>query len=154
MRIRLGRRTTGPTAAHNSLHGPRSTPKISGIQRNAIYLQIMDQTGAAAYPFDKQGNLHAVGREVLEELADNLQLILEGLGLGMISSGADVVLDLPSEHLRRTFVRLRERAVERREASSEGSDVSQEPYERALIVIEACDRVLAVAGGDAEAAPI
>ena len=152
MRLHLGRRTARPPAA-NSGHGPKSAPKISAIQRAAVVRQIMDQTASAGatHPFDSQGHLHAPGRQVLEEVADNLQLVLDGLGLGEPSGDDDVVLELPAEQLRRTFSRLRERAIEQRRASSEGSDVTQEPYERALIVIETCDQVLAVVGADTQA---
>jgi len=154
MRLRRSRRGVGPAAGRNSRCEPRSTPKISAVQRAALLRQIMDQTESAGgtYPFDAQGHLHAPGRQVLEEVADNLQLVLDGLGREEASSGADVVLDLPPEQLRRTFARLRERAIEQREASSEGSAVkSRRLYERALIAIEACDRVLAVVGDDTRA---
>jgi hypothetical protein len=150
MRFRRERRAGGPAAAHACRYGPQSPPRISPPQRDAIYRLIIEQTKSAGEtcPFDARGHLHPDGRLVLEEVTDNLQLILDSLGLGETSSGAHVVLDLPAEQLRRTFSRLRQKAIEQREASPEESAVIQEPYERAVIVIEACDRVLARIDGD------
>lgn len=51
-------------------------------------------------------------------------------------------LDLSAEQLCRTFARLHERVV--------GDRDGQAPYERALIVIETCDQMLTVIGGDAQ----
>jgi hypothetical protein len=83
-------------------------------------------------------------------VSDDLQLVLDGLGWGETVSGGGIDLDLPGEQLRRTFSRLRERAIEQREASSQ--EQAQTEYERALIVIETCDQVLAVVGGDTQGA--
>ena len=158
MRLHLGRRATGPTAAHNSRHGPQSAPKITVVQRDAIHQQIVEDLRNAR--FLSEGDLSLLGtqeglgasRRLAREVSDDLQLVLDGLGWGTTSSGADVVLDLPPEQLRRTFARLRERAVEQREASLRLLAEGQDLYERALIVIETCDQVLAVVGGDTQAA--
>jgi hypothetical protein len=79
-------------------------------------------------------------------VADDLQLVLDGLGLGETSSGGIVELALPAEQLRRTFSCLRERAVEQRETSARGQGGAQAPHEHSLIVIETCDEVLAAVG--------
>ena len=153
MRLRPWRRSSGSVAAHNSRYGPQRPPTITLDQHEAIYLQIIDLTRSVdIYPFDEQGVLTAAGRPVLEEFTDNLHLVLDGLDLSKAWNGSAVELNLPAEQLRRTFIRLRKRAVEQREANSEGSAVIQSLYERALIVIETCDQVLADVGDDAQAA--
>jgi hypothetical protein len=152
MRLRPSRRAAGPAAAHNSQHGPRSAPTISAGQRDAIYRQILDHLSKAGdLSLLVERNDLAAARRLAREVADELQLVLDGLGWGETSSGGSVDLDLPAEQLRRTFARLRERAVEQREASSEGLAETQTPYERALIVIESCDQVLASVGSDTQA---
>lgn len=158
MRLRLIRRAKGPSAAHNSQYGSRRAPKITAAQRNAIYQQIVDDLRNARYLdagdlllLGKQDDLGA-SRHLIREVSDDLQLILDALGLGETSAGADVVLDLPAEQLRRTFARLRERAVEQREESPQEPTDTQATYERALMVIETCDQVLAVVNNDPNAA--
>lgn len=153
MRLRRSRRAAGPAAAHNSRYGPASTPKITSAQRDAIYQQILDQMGKAGALslLVEQGDLNAA-RRLAREVADDLQLVLDGLGWGETSSGGVVELDLPAKQLRRIFARLRERAVELREASSPEATETQAPYERALIVIETCDQVLTIVGRDTQAA--
>jgi hypothetical protein len=84
-------------------------------------------------------------------VSDDLQLVLDALGWGETSSDGYMELGLPAEQLRRTFARLHERAIEDREANSQELGDSQAPYERALIVIETCDQVLSVVGGDTQA---
>jgi hypothetical protein len=151
MRLGLNRRGAGPTAAHNSRYGPKSAPTITAPQRNAVYHQIVDH-------LSKAGDLSLLverndidsARRLAREVADELQLVSDGLGWDE-ASGGDIDLDLPVEQLRRTFVRLRERAVEQREASSKELAQTQTPYERSLLVIETCDQVLASVGGDAQA---
>jgi hypothetical protein len=148
IRLRRSRRAAGPAVSHNSQFGPRNGPRISSVQRDAIYRQIvdrLDQAGNLALLVE-QGDLGAV-RRLAREVTDDLQLVLDGLGWGENSNGGDVMLDFPSEQLRRTFARLRERAVEHREASIQAA---RAPYGRAVIVIETCDHVLAVVGGNAQ----
>jgi hypothetical protein len=147
MRLRLSRRTAGPAAASGSRYGPRNAPKITAPQRDAVYRQV---TGRLRNAGDlsllvEHGDFIAA-RRLSREVSDDLLLVLDALGWGETSSGGYVELDLPAEQLRRTFSRLRERAVEERDASppTEG----QAPYERALIVIETCDQVLAAVGAE------
>jgi hypothetical protein len=149
MRLRLTRRAAGPTAAHNSRYGPQEPPTITAAQRDALYRQILDRLRTAddLSLLVEQADPTAA-KSLAREVTDDLQLVLDGLGWGE-TSNAGVELDLPSAQLRRTFVRLRERAVERREASSQELADTQTPYERALIVIETCDQVLAIVGGSA-----
>lgn len=151
MKWHLSRRAKGPSAAHNSRYGTRSAPKISAAQRNAIYQQILDHMSNAGdlSLLVEQGDLSAA-RRLAREVSDDLQLVLDGLGWGETTSGGDVDLNLPAEQLRRTFSRLRERAVEQSEASSQ--ELGELEYERALIVIETCDQVLAAVGGDTQGA--
>ena len=92
-----------------------------------------------------QGDLSAAGR-LAREVSDDLQLVSDALGWRETSSGGGVELDLPPEQLRRTFARLLERAIEDREASARESTEAEVPYERALLVIETCDQVLAAVG--------
>jgi hypothetical protein len=151
MRLRLGRRAAGPAATHNSRYGPQSAPTITAAQRNAVYQQILDHMSNAGdlSLLVEQGDLSAA-RRLAREVSDDLQLVLDGLGWGETTSGGGIDLDLPGEQLRRTFSRLRERAVEQREASSQ--EFVETEYERALIVIETCDQVLAIVGGDTQGA--
>jgi hypothetical protein len=151
MRLRRTRRAAGPAAAHRSQYGPWRPPKITSDRRDAVYQQIRDQvrqSGDLTVLFER-GELGAA-RRLAREMTDDLQLVLDGLGWGETRSGGCVELDLPPDQLRRTFSRLRERAVEQREASSQEAAEDQTPYERSLIVIETCDQVLAVVG-DAQA---
>jgi hypothetical protein len=153
MKLRLNRRVAGRVAAHNSRYGPQSMPRITAARRDAVYQQI---TGSLQNAGDlsllvEHGDLSAA-RRLAREVSDDLQLVLDGLGWGETSSGGEVELDLPAEQLRRTFSRLRERAVEEREAGSRETASESQPYERALVVIETCDQVLAVVGTDTEAA--
>jgi hypothetical protein len=148
MRLRLGRRTTGPAAAHNSRFGPSRGPTITPAQRDAIHRQIIDRLSTAgdlSILIEHQDREAA--RRFAREVADDLQLVLDGLSLGETTTGGDVELNFPPEQLRRTFSRLRERAVEQQEAISHRPSETQAPYERALIVIETCDQVLAAVGG-------
>ena len=149
MRLHPRRRAPGPTAADHSRYGPRRTPRITSIQRDAVYRQILDQMANAGdlRLLIDQGELGAAG-QLAREVSDDLQLVLDALGWGETSSGDSVELDLPPEQLRRTFARLLERAIEDREASSQAQTETQAPYERALLVIETCDQVLAVVGED------
>ena len=149
MRLRPSRRTAGPAAAHHSQFGPRRAPKITSAQRDAVYRQILDQMASAGdlRLLIEQGDLGAAGR-LAREVSDDLQLVSDALGWRETSSGGSVELDLPPEQLRRTFARLLERAIEDREASSQ--ELAEVPYERALLVIETCDQVLAVVGEDAQ----
>ena len=149
MRLRWSHRMAGPAAAHSSQHGPRNAPKITADQRDAIYRQILDRLSTASdlSLLVQQEDFTAV-RRLAREVSDDLQLTLDALGWGETSSGAAVELDLPPEQLRRTFARLRERAVEQREVSAQELAETRAPYEGALIVIEACDQVLADVGGD------
>lgn len=153
MRLRFNRRVAGPTAAHNSRYGPQSAPKITSAQRDAVYRQVLDHMGNAGdlSLLVEHGDLGAAGR-LAREVSDDLQLVLDALGWGETSSDGYVELDLPAEQLRRTFARLHERAIEDREANSQEPTDNQAPYERALLVIETCDQVLAVVGGDTQAA--
>jgi hypothetical protein len=96
-----------------------------------------------------QGELSAADR-LAREVSDDLQLVSEALGWRATSSGGGVELDLPPEQLRRTFARLLERAIEDREANSQEPAEAEVPYERALLVIEACDQVLAAVGEDTQ----
>jgi hypothetical protein len=116
MRLRRGSRTAGPIAAHNSRYGPQNTATITSAQRDAIYQQIIDRLSVAG----------------------NLSLLVEQNDLGAARRLAD--------QLRRTFARLRERASEQREESSQGVVEAPTLHERSSIVIEACDKVLAVVG--------
>lgn len=151
MRLRLSRRGAGPAAAHNSQHGPRSAPTINAAQRDAIYQQILDHLSKAGdLALLVERNDLGAARRLAREVTDELQLVLDGIGWGEASDD-NVDLDLPAEQLRRTFSRLRERAVEQREASSQELAETQTPYDRALIVIETCDQVLASVGGDTQA---
>jgi hypothetical protein len=151
MRLRLSRRAAGPTAAHNSRYGPQEAPTITAAQRDALYRQILDRLRTADdLSLLVEQDDPAAARSLAREVTDDLQLVLDGLGWGE-TSNVGVELDLPSVQLRRTFARLRERAVEQREASSQELADTQTPYERALIVIETCDQVLAVVGGDTQA---
>lgn len=150
MRFRRSSRATGPAAAHNSRFGPQSLPRITTARRDAVYQQItesLQNTGDLPLLVE-HGDL-ASARRLAREISDDLQLVLDGLGWGETSSGGEVELDLPAVQLRRTFSRLRERAIEEREAGfREPTAGGQAPYERALIVIETCDQVLAVVGDD------
>jgi len=115
-----------------------------------VYRQILDQMANAGdlRLLVAQGELSAAGR-LAREVSDDLQLVSDALGWRETSSGGGVELDLPPDQLRRTFARLLERAVEEREASSQApTEEAQAPYERALLVIETCDQVLAVVGED------
>jgi hypothetical protein len=158
MRLRLIRRAKGPSAAHNSQYGPRRAPKITAAQASAVYQQIVEDLRNARYL--KAGDLLLLGKQdglgaskrLVREVSDDLQLILDSLSWSKTSSGADVVLDLPAEQLRRTFALLRKRAVEQRGAGSQEPTDTQAPYERALMVIETCDQVLAVVRSDPNAA--
>lgn len=151
MRLRLRRRTPGPAAAHDSRYGPQNPPTISAAQRDALYRQILDRLRTADdLSLLVEQNDPAAARSLAREVADDLQLVLDSLGWGE-TSNVGVELDLPAAQLRRTFARLRQRAVEQREASSQALGDAQAPYERALIVIETCDQVLAVVGGDGQA---
>jgi hypothetical protein len=149
MKLRRIRRASGSAAAHHSRYGPRRAPRITAAQRDAIYRQILDSLSSASdlSLLATQGDLGAV-RRLAREVADDLQLVLDVLGWGETSSGAEVELDLPVEQLRRTFARLRERAVEEEQAAKRREDFAQElvetqaPDERSLIVIETCDQVL------------
>lgn len=143
------RRTGGPAAAHNSQFGPQRAPKITSGQCDAIYRQILEQIGSAGdlSLLVEHGDLGAA-RRLAREVTDDLQLVLDALGWGDTGSDGTVELALPGEQLRRTFARLRDRAVEQRDASSQGSTDIQTPSERALIVIEASDQVLAIVGTD------
>ena len=149
MRAWRERRAAGPVAAHDSRFGRRDAPRITSTQRDAVYRQILDRLNNAGdlSILVEQDDLGAA-RRLAREVSDDLQLILDALGWGETSSGGDIELDLPAEQLRRTLARLRERAVEEREASSQEPAESQTPYERALIVIETCDQVLAVVGAN------
>jgi len=147
------RRSAGPATAHNSQYGPQNVPKITAARRDAIYGQITEdvwQAGDEWRTFEND-DLGAA-RRLVREVSDYLQLVLDGLGLGQAGSG-DVSLDFPPAQLRRTFTSLRERAVERQEATLTGPAPSQEGYERSLIVIEACDQVLADVGAAASETP-
>jgi hypothetical protein len=151
MRLRLGRRASGPAAAHDSRFGPRTTPTITPAQRDAIHRQIINRLSTAgdlSMLVEEQDR--AAARRLAREVADDLQLVLDGLGLGETTTGGDVELRLPPEQLRRTFSRLRERAVEEQEAISQRPSEAKAPYERALIVIETCDQVLAVVGRETD----
>jgi hypothetical protein len=154
MKLRLGRRANGPAAAHHSRYGPQNAPKITSTQRDAVYRQILDHMGNAGdlSLLVEHGDLRAA-RRLAREVSDDLRLVLDALGWGETSSDGYVELELPGEQLRRTFARLRQRAVEDRDTSPQGPTDAQPPYERALIVIETCDQVLAVVGGDTQAAP-
>ena len=147
MRLRLSRRAPGPAATHNSRYGPGRAPKIACALRDAIYQQILDQMGSAGdlSILVEQGDLGAA-RRLAREVSDDLQLVLDALGWGETSSGDGVELDLPPEQLRRTFVRLRERAIEELEASSQHSTEGGTQNKRALVVIKTCDQVLEVVG--------
>jgi hypothetical protein len=151
MRLRLGRRASGPAAAHSSRFGPADPPTITPAQRDAIHRQIIDRLSTAGdlSMLVEQQDREAA-RRLAREVADDLQLVLDGLGLGETTTGGDVELNFPPEQLRRTFSRLRERAVEEQEATSQRPSEAQAPYERALIVIETCNQVLAAVGGETE----
>jgi hypothetical protein len=153
MKLRPHRRQAGSVAAHDSRYGPQSPPKITSAQRDAVYRQILGHMGNAGdlSLLVEHGDLGAA-RRLAREVSDDLQLVMEALGWGETSSNGYVALNLPAEQLRRTFARLRERAVEDREANSQELAETQAPYERALIVIETCEQVLAVVGGDTQAA--
>jgi hypothetical protein len=147
VKLRRLRRAAGPAAAHRSQYGPQRPPKITSDGRDAIYQQIRQQvrhSGDLTVLFE-HGELGAAKR-LAREVTDGLQLILDGLGWGETRSGGCVELNLPADQLRRTFSRLRERAVEQREASSQEADEDQSSYERSLMVIEICDQVLADVG--------
>jgi hypothetical protein len=118
-----------------------------------VYRQILDQMAHAGdlRLLIEHGDLDAAGR-LARQVSDELQLVLDALGWGETGGGDGVELDLPPEQLRRTFTRLLERAVEDREASSQGPTEAEVPYERALLVIETCDQVLAVVGEDTQGA--
>ncbi len=154
MRLSPRRRAGGPAAAHHTQYGPRQAPKITSAQRDAVYRQILDQMANAGdlKLLIEQGDLGAAGR-LARQVSDDLQLVLDALGWGETSSsgGGCVELDLPPEQLRRTFTRLLERAVEDREASPQGPTEGEAPYERALLIIETCDQVLAVVGEEGAA---
>jgi hypothetical protein len=126
-------------------------PRITSVQRDAIYRQIIDQMAKAGdlRLLIERGDLGAAER-LAREVSDDLQLVLDALGWGETDSGESVELNLPAEQLRRTFARLLERAVEDREASSPSSSGGEAPYERALLVIETCDQVLALVGEDTQ----
>jgi hypothetical protein len=154
MRLRRGSRTAGPTAAHNSRYGPQNIATITPAQRDAVYQQILDRLSVAGNLslLVEQNDLGAA-RRLAREVADDLQLVLEALGWGETSGGGAVELALPAEQLRRTFARLRERAIEQRGASSQGAVQAPTLHERSSIVIEACDQVLAVVGSSSNRGP-
>jgi hypothetical protein len=153
VRLRLSRRSPGAATTHNSRYGPQNAPKITTIQRDAVCQQILDRlSNAGGLALLVEQNELGGARRLARELADDLQLVLDVLGWSETGSGGPVELDLPAEQLRRTFARLRERAVEQREASWQEPATAQTAYERALIVIDTCNQVLAVIGGDTQAA--
>lgn len=154
MRLRRGSRTAGPTAAHNSRYGPQNTATITAAQRDAIYQQIIDRLSVAGNlsMLVEQNDLGAA-RRLARELTDNLALVLEALGWSETISGGAVELALPADQLRRTFARLRERASEQREESSQGVVEAPTLHERSSIVIEACDQVLAVVDSSSNRRP-
>jgi hypothetical protein len=151
VKLRPWGRAAGPAAAHHSRYGPRRAPKITSVQRDALYRQILDQMANAGdlRLLVAQGDLSAAGR-LAREVSDDLQLVSDALGWKETSSGGGVELDLPPEQLRRTFARLLERAIEDWEASSQAPAEAEAPYERALLVIETCDQVLAAVGEDTQ----
>ena len=151
MRLRPRHRAAGPAAAHHSRRGPRRAPKITSIQRDAVYRQILDQMASAGdlRLLIEQGELGPAGR-LAREVSDDLQLVSEALGWGEASGGGGVELDLPPEQLRRTFARLLERAIEDREASSQRPTEAEALFQRALLVVDTCDQVLAVVGEDTQ----
>jgi hypothetical protein len=147
------RRAAGPSAANSSHFGPRDSPRITAPQRDAVYRQV---TGCLRNAGDlsllvEHGDF-AAARRLAREVSDDLQLVLDGLGWGETSSDAEIELDLPVAQLQRTFSRLRERAVEEQDVSPQKPIKGQAPYERALIVIETCDQVLAAVGAGNRAA--
>jgi hypothetical protein len=147
MKLRRSRRAAGPSAAHNSRYGPRETPTITAAQRDAVYRLILGDRLSRAADLSllvEQDELCAA-RRLASEVADDLQLVLDGLGWGKTGTGV-FELALPAEQLQRTFTRLRESAVAKREASSRDLVEPHAPYERAVLVIETCDQVLAVLG--------
>jgi hypothetical protein len=152
MKLWRERRVAGPVAARRSRFGPRTAPRITAAQRDAVYQQVAESLKRAGDLSLLVGGGDVGARRLAREISDDLQLILDGLGWGETSSTGEVELDLPAEQLRRTFSRLRERAVDHREASPSVSDESQIPYESALIAIETCDQVLAVVGAGTETA--
>jgi hypothetical protein len=153
MRVWRPRRAAGAVAAYGSHFGPRNAPKITAPQRDAVYRQIIGRLrNAGDLSLLVENGDFIAARRLSREVSDDLLLVLDALGWGETSSGGYVELDLPAAQLRRTFSRLRERAVEERDASPRGPAEGQASYERALIVIETCDQVLTAVGGDRHAA--
>jgi hypothetical protein len=100
MRLRLSHRGAGPTAAHRSRYGPKSTPTITAAQRDAIYRQILDHLSKAGdlSLLAERNDLDAA-RRFAREVADELQLVLDGLGWRE-ASGDNVDLNLTNLSLR------------------------------------------------------
>jgi hypothetical protein len=155
MRLLRNSRAAGPTVAHSSRYGPQNIATITPAQRDAVYQQILDRLSLAGNLswLVEQNDLGAA-RRLAREVTDDLRLVLEALGWGETSGDEAVELRLPAEQLRRTFARLRETAIEQCEASSQGAAQASTLHQRALIVIETCDQVLAVADTSSTGAEI
>jgi hypothetical protein len=122
---------------------------ITAAQRDALYDQVLDRlSGIGDIEVAIQAQDYGAAERLGREYADDLRLLLDGLGLGD-GSGEPVELETPAEVLRRALPRLRELA--------EGHTASLEPEwaevrevkERNRLVSEACEAVLANLEGTA-----
>ena len=139
------RRRSGPLARENvRLYGPETNPWLAKEHRDAVYSMVMDRLSATGdLPgLIQRGEVDAA-RHLAREMSDDMQLILDGLGWDAGAGEGAVELPLSPAQLRRTFSRLRQLAIEERDADPwEAGDTGPD----ALLVIAGCDQVLAMVG--------
>lgn len=118
------------------------SPTITAAQRDALYDLILDRlSGIGDISLAIQARNYADAERLGREYRDDLQLLLDDLGLGE-GNGEPVALGAPEEMLRRALPRLRELA-ESYSASLEAEWVElNEMRERNRLVAEACETVM------------
>lgn len=77
-----------------------------------------------------------------QEFADDLRLMLDGIGFGP-GSGEAVELDIPPDVLGRVVPRLRAAASHERAAAAEERTVVEASIRRSELVLEVCDCIAA-----------
>jgi hypothetical protein len=125
------------------------SPTITAPQRDALYDQILDRlSGIGDIELAIQSESYVDAERIGREYSDDLQLLLDDLGIGN-GNGQSVALTTSPDVLRRVLPRLRERA-EGHSASLEPELVeAQELKERNRLVSEACEAVLVDLNGTA-----
>jgi hypothetical protein len=118
------------------------TPTITAAQRDALYDQILDRlSGIGDIEMAIEAKRYDHAEQIGREYSDDLQLLLDDLGIGD-GDGRPLTLTTPPEVLRRVLPRLRERA-EKHSASLESEwDEARHIKERNRLVSEACEAVL------------